>query len=137
MTGRELAGWVPAEKHTHYDKHGNETGYTIVERESRIDDADRTDLLALAQYEAELCSCGYHPLIAGDPDMDISPVDKFCEVCAGISAWGRVHAAADETAGRSLKDLPPTDRRPWDGRHSYMRLTPHEAGNDTQAKGGA
>lgn len=124
MTGRELAGWVPTETHTHYDKHGNETGFTVVERESRIDDADRADLLALAQYEAELCTCGYHPLIANDKTIDVSPVDKTCQVCAGISAWGRVHADADEKAADTLKGLPPTDPRPWDGRHSYMSLTP-------------
>jgi hypothetical protein len=122
MTGRELAGWVPAEKHTHYDKHGNETGYTIVERESRIDDADRTDLLALAQYEAEICACGYHPSIAYDEANTFQPVDRKCPVCAGISTWGRVHQEADEAAGKSLKDAPPLTPRPWDGRHSYMQL---------------
>lgn len=132
MTGRELAGWVPAEKHTHYDAQGNETGYTVVERESRIDDADRADLLALAQYEAEICQCGYHPLIANDPANKFRPTDRVCPVCAGISAWGRVHHDADEAAGRSLKEAPATTPRPWDGRHSFMQLL----NPDDAAKGG-
>jgi hypothetical protein len=128
MTPRELGGWVPAERHTHYDVDGNETGYTVVERESRIDDADRADLLALALYEAEVCACGYHASIANDASNDFQPGSRVCPVCAGASVWTRIQQEGDEAAQKSMKDAPAASPRPWDGRHSYMRLlTPQQA----------
>lgn len=125
MTPREFSGWVPAERHVHYDTHGNETGYTIVEREARIDDADRVELLALAQYEAEVCSCGWHPIIADDPANTFTPEDRICPNCAGMAVWGRIKHEDDE---RVPHDAPARTPRPSDGRHSYMRmLTPQQA----------
>lgn len=125
MTPREFSGWVPAERHTHYDTEGNPTGYTIVERESRIDDGDRVELLALAQYEAQLCSCGWHPLVADDKDNVFTPEDRICPNCAGMAVWSRIHAEED---AKVPHNAPARTSRPSDGRHSYMRmLTPEQA----------
>lgn len=137
MTPRELAGWVPAETHTHYAADGETvTGYTVVERESRIDDGDRADLLALSLYEQQLCKCGFHPSIANDPDNDFQPVDVVCPVCAGSDGWVRVLQERDEPVMKAMKDAPAQQPRPWDGRHSYVQqLTPQQAAEATK-KGG-
>jgi hypothetical protein len=138
MTGREFAGWTPSETHTHYAADGETvTGYTVVEHESRIDDADRADFLALAIYEAEVCTCGYHPLVANDLGNTFQPVDKVCRVCAGEAVWHRMQAKVDDDAKRSLETAPPTEPRPWDGRRSYMQiLSPEEAAQARAKKGG-
>lgn len=124
MTPREFLGWVPAERHVHYDADGNQAGYTIVERESRIDDSDRAELLALAQHDAEVGPCGYHPLIASDPTNTFTPETQVCPVCAAMDLWNRVLNEQDNVP----HDAPAKTPRPSDGRHSYMRmLTPEQA----------
>jgi hypothetical protein len=134
MTPREFSGHVPAEKHLHYDATGNLTGWTVVERESRIDDADRADLLGLARYELEVCSCGYHPSIADDPENIFQPASKKCPVCGGLDVWHRILHEQDEQA--TPKDAPPKQPRPSDGRKTYMRrLTPDEAARAAPAAG--
>ena len=128
MTPRELGGWVPSETHKHYDAEGNLTGWTVVERESRIDDADRLDLLALARFEAEICQCGFHPSIANDPANHFQPGTRTCPVCAGAALWQRVLHDGDEKHAKANKDAPPTTPQPADGRLAFMRLlTPQEA----------
>jgi hypothetical protein len=98
-----------------------------VERESRIDDVDRNDLLALAKYEAEICQCGFHPSIANDETNVFQPGTRTCPVCQGAAVWQRVLADGDEKAAKSNKDAPPTTPQPADGRHMFMRLmTPQE-----------
>jgi hypothetical protein len=125
MTLREFSGWVPAERHLHFDADGNATGYTIVERESRIDDADRTELMALAQHDAAIGPCGYHPIIAKDEANTFTPETDICPVCAAIDKWNRM---LDEQDKKISPDAPATEPRPSDGRHSYMRmLSPEQA----------
>jgi hypothetical protein len=134
MTPRELGGWVPAETHKHYDAAGNLTGWTVVEREPRIDDVDRNDLLALAKYEAEICQCGFHPSVANDPENVFQPGARTCPVCAGAAVWQRVLHAGDEKA-KGSKDAPPTAPQAADGRLAFMRLlSPQEAAAASPAK---
>jgi hypothetical protein len=124
MTPREFSGWVPAEKHTHYAADGETvTGFTVVERESRIDDADRVELLALAEHDAQICRCGFHPLIAMDDSNTFTPETRTCPVCAAQAVWNRVLDEDDKVP----HDAPARTPRPSDGRESYMRmLTPQQ-----------
>lgn len=136
MTPRELGGWTPVEKHTHYDAAGAETGYTLVERESRIDDADRADLLALALFEAEVCSCGYHPSVTAE-EHAVLFAEKVCPVCKDVAAAERIQHENDESARESMKKSPPDKPRPWDGRKSYVRLlTPEQAAVEREKQKG-
>lgn len=131
MTPRELGGWVPTETHKHYDAAGAYLGETIVERESRIDDVDRTDLLALLRHDAEVCACGFHPSVANDEGNDFSPGSRVCPVCEGASVWSRVLADGDEKAQKSMKDVDLMKPRPWDGRVTFMRMLPPGEGRST------
>jgi hypothetical protein len=124
MTPREFSGWTPAERHLHYDADDNLTGYTVVEREARIDDGDRLDIMSLLRHDAEVCTCGYHPSIANDESNTFTPETSVCQVCGGMDLWNRVLADGD----KDLHDQPAQKPRPSDGRHSYMRmLTPEQA----------
>lgn len=115
---------MPAERHVHFDADGNQTGHTIVERESRIDDTDRVELLALAQHDAEVGPCGYHPVIAKDTANTFTPESDVCPVCAAMDVWNRVLAEEDKVP----HDAPARTPRASDGRQSYMRmLTPQQA----------
>lgn len=128
MTPRELSGWVPAERHEHFDAEGNLTGYTVVIRESRIDDADRASLLGLAMFEDQVCRCGFHPSIADDDDNTFTPEARKCPVCAGEAQWSRMLSDEDEKASKAAPHAPPGAPRPSDGRYPYMRfLSPAEA----------
>jgi hypothetical protein len=128
MTPRELAGWVPAERHEHFDADDNLTGYTIVIRESRIDDADRAALLGLAQFEAELSPCGFHPSVASDPDNAWAFEVDECLVCAALAQGDRDLQDKDRKWSEANPNAAPRAKRPSDGQHGYMRfLSPHEA----------
>ena len=117
MTPREFLGHVPAERHLHYDADGVLTGWTVVERESRIDDADRADLLGLGQFEAETGPCGHHPATADD---DVTPRARVCPKCAGLDAWYRHLHAQDEKWAKEHEDAKPLDSRPSDGRQVFL-----------------
>lgn len=139
MTRREFAGWVPAERHEHYDAQDNLTGYTVVIRESRIDDADRAEFLGLARFDREVAhgSCGFHPSIADDEDNVFTPETHTCPVCAGLAQWERVLHEQDEKAAKASPNAPARTPRPSDGRIPYMRfLSPDEAEQLKQSRGG-
>lgn len=137
MTPRELSGWVPAERHEHYDAEDHLTGYTVVIRESRIDDADRAALLGLALFEDQVCRCGFHPSIADDESNVFTPETHTCPVCAGLAQWERVLHDQDEKAAKATPDAPARASRPSDGRVPYMRfLSPHEAEQLLKSRGG-
>lgn len=123
MTPRELGGWVAEERHEHFDPDDNLTGYTIVTRESRLDDSDLVSMLALAQFEAEVCSCGFHPLIARDKSNYFTPESQVCPVCAGQAQSDRMQHDRD----KGHESDPPSAPRPSDGRKMFMRLlTPEQ-----------
>lgn len=128
MTPRELSGWVPAERHEHYDADDNLTGYTIVVRDSRIDDADRAALLGLAQFENEVCGCGFHPSLADDKANVFAFETRECPVCAGHAQGDRKLQDQDRTFAEANPKTDPLTKRPSDGVHPYMRLlSPREA----------
>jgi len=113
---------VPAERHTHYDAEGNETGYTVVERESRFSDADRAEFLALSFYERDLCGdCGTS-ISLGEQDVDVRPGTRHCTACAAIAGMSRILAVQDEAASERLQDAPPQEPRPGDGRHLTLEI---------------
>lgn len=115
---------MPSETHRHYDADGNLTGFTVVERESRVDDADRIEMLALARYEAEVCDCGYHSSLTEDEANTFTPETHTCRVCGGQAVWNRILADQDQSVPH---DAPAKTPRPSDGRKSYMRmLTPEQ-----------
>ena len=137
MTPRELAGWVPAERHEPYDADDRLTGYTVVIRESRINDYDRTELLGLAMFEDQVCRCGFHPSIADDDSNVFTPETRKCPVCAGEAQWDRMLHEQDEAASKAAPDAPARTPRPSDGRYPYMRfLSPDEAEQLKQTRGG-
>lgn len=74
-------------------------------------------MLALADYEADLCACGL-PKDVADADPDLRLKYRTCPVCAGLAQAARVQHAQDETRTRALgKDPAPATPRPTDGRH--------------------
>ena len=123
---REFLGHVPAERHLHYDAEGNLTGWTVVEREPRLNDADRADLIGLARFENEVCRCGYHPSLANNPDNDFTPETVHCPVCGGQAAWDRELHERDKAAEKGEQFTEAQVRaarapRPADGRRTFMR----------------
>lgn len=74
-------------------------------------------MLALAEYEAHLCACGFPPEVA-DTDPDLQVKYRHCPVCAGLAKVARIQHAQDEKATKELgKDPAPEADRPSDGRH--------------------
>lgn len=67
-------------------------------------------MLALAEYEAGVCACGFHTSIASeDPYFTIE--ERVCPVCAQATAEIRARERADaESVGAN------------DGRTRYLRL---------------
>lgn len=116
-------GWTPVERHEHYDADDNLTGYTVVTREPEWDDTSRDELLALARYELEVHSCGYHSSLTHDPANVFMPTEDTCPVCKGRDAFARIQHDADQKAEKAAGD-DPRKSRPGDGRTTYMRLLP-------------
>jgi hypothetical protein len=110
---------VPAERHLHYDAEGTYTGHTVIERESRLDDVERADIIALLTHDREVCQCNFHPSVAQDPEATFTPDTYKCPVCAGQAVWQRVLSEQDQAV---KSDAPAKQPRPSDGRHSYMRF---------------
>lgn len=117
-----MAGWVPEQRHDHFDANGVLTGYTIVTTEPRVSDDDLVELLALARFDAEVCSCGYHPSVARDESNYFRPETHKCPVCAGQAQVDRMQRDRDEAHAAAHKNDGPAAPRPGDGRKSYMRL---------------
>lgn len=116
---------MPAERHDHFDAEGNFIGHTDVTRQSRVDDADRGEILGLARYELEVCRCGYHPSLTEDESNVWTPESRVCPVCKHEAVWHRIEVEHD---AHIPHDAPPKTERYMDGRHSWMRmLTPQQA----------
>lgn len=121
MSEKRLLGWEPTEVHDHeYDDAGRLVR-TVVTRESEWDDSERDKMQGLAEYESEICACGFHRSVADqDPDMEITR--RRCPLCAGLAQSMRQIAAADEKAVAALgKDPAPEAERPDDGRIFGLR----------------
>lgn len=87
-------------------------------REPEWDDIERDKMLALAQYDRELCDCGMHISVA-DTDPDLEMVERICPVCAGVARNMRIYVDTDKKA-TDVK-APPEASRPTDGRHLSLR----------------
>ena len=103
---------------------------TIVTREPEWDDQQRTNMLALAEYEADLCACGL-PKHVADADPSLEVKYRVCPVCAGLAKTARIQQSIDETATRALGEKPaPEADRPTDGRH-FAGFRPVGSGGST------
>lgn len=97
-----------------------------VTREPEWDDESREEMLALADYEAEICACGFHSSITKNTGNHFGfEIDK-CPVCAGREQYARLQAEEDAEEERKLEKAktPPATPRPGDGRRVFMRMTP-------------
>lgn len=117
-----LHGRALTELHQHFDAAGNPTGVTLVKREPEWTDEDRAQLLALAVYEAGICSCGFHESLTSDKSNYFQPEHRVCPVCAAADKWSRITADADQQAAKARGDkAPPSLTHPEDGRKLYVR----------------
>lgn len=118
MSEKRILGWEPTETHRHvYDEAGRLVRTTVT-RESEWDDMERAKMLALADYEANLCDCGF-PCEVADTDPDLTIKYRECPVCSGLAKAARVQAARDRALVAEVygKDGPqPGDELPDDGR---------------------
>lgn len=89
-------------------------------REPEWDDEQRASLLALAEYEAGVCACGFHRSLTMDPALGFTEQSEVCPVCAGAAVADRLRSKADEDTAQILKNRP-REPRPSDGRHTYIR----------------
>lgn len=80
-------------------------------------------------YEAGLCSCGYHRNLTDDEDSHFTLEKRVCPVCASSDRFDRMQADADKAERPG--DNPPADREdPADGRKIGVRyLGRHSEGN--------
>jgi hypothetical protein len=106
----------------------------MVTRDVEWDPYERSKLLALAEYEAGVCECGFHQSVADtDPHLEIAA--RVCPVCAGVTQSTRVLHAEDDKHVKSLgKNAPPQKALPDDGRYLFLRppaeeITAPEADN--------
>ena len=87
-------------------------------REPEWDDMERAKMLALADYEADLCDCGF-PSAVADTDPDLRVKYRECPVCAGLARAVRIQNDADTKLVRQVygpKGAGPADELPSDGR---------------------
>lgn len=92
-------------------------------REVEWDDDSREDMLALAQYEAGICACGFHTSLTHDRANYFTWAEDVCPVCAGAAVHMRQQAANDDKIIEAMgTDPSPLLPRPDDGRHIYTKL---------------
>lgn len=93
-------------------------------------------MLALAQFESELCDCGNHISILDDPEGNVfMPAERVCAVCASIDQYHRLQHARDEAADKNRSDSsPPESPRPADGRKTHLRPVPPDEVAAARAK---
>ena len=87
-------------------------------REAEWDDQQRANMLALADYEADLCDCGF-PSEVADSDPDLVVKYRECPVCAGLAKVTRIQASADAALIKQVygqNGAQPADELPQDGR---------------------
>lgn len=87
-------------------------------REPEWDDQQRANMLALADYEADLCDCGF-PTAVADTDPDLQVKYRDCPVCKGLAIVGRIQADEDKklvTRVYGNRGPQPGDELPADGR---------------------
>lgn len=138
---KRFDGWSPSFE-TVYEYDGDRLIRSITRQlEPEWDDLTRSRVEGLARFEDESCpGCGLHASILADPEHNhFTFEERLCKVCASTATYGRVLASRDELVRKSLgEDAPPTEPRPDDGRHLYLRpLTAAElAAKQAKKKGG-
>lgn len=95
-------------------------------------------MLELRLYEAGVCSgCGYHKSLTGDLDNQFAIEVEHCNVCAGVAKHDRIQHADDKKALKAMGDedkIPPTRKRPTDGRRVLVQFTGRKAPGDQPAE---
>ena len=92
--------------------------------EPEWDDESRAEMLALAEYEAGICDCGFHKSLTHDKANHFKFETDRCPVCAGWARYGRLQSRDDAEEEEKLgKDAPPTMPRPGDGRRVFMAMS--------------
>jgi hypothetical protein len=128
VSHKRILGWEPTETHEYrYDDEGRVSS-VVVTREAEWDDVERANMLALADYEADLCHCGL-PSSLADTNPDLQVKYRHCPVCAGLARVTRIQAKRDATEVEEAygKQGPrPGDRIPQDGRHFIGFEAPDE-----------
>lgn len=126
MSEKRFLGWEPAEFHEYvFDDDGRQVG-VLVTREPEWDNLEADKMLGLAEYEAGVCSCGFHHS-QRDPEKHFYTWDsETCPMCAAAAKRSRDDEAADNKARKDAGDTTPASL-PSDGRKTYLRLmTPDE-----------
>jgi len=103
-----------------------------VTREPEWDDTARAEMLALAEYESEICDCGFHKSLTRDKANHFGFETDVCPVCAGRDRYSRLQSKEDDEEEQKLKDSPPATPRPGDGRRVFMRMTRKPAASVAQ-----
>lgn len=118
VSEKRLLGWEPTETHDYtYDNEGR-VSRVVVTREPEWDDQQRANMLALADYEADLCECGF-PSAVADTDPDLQIKYRECPVCSGLARAVRVQDEADKRLVSQVygqRGPQPADELPADGR---------------------
>ena len=92
-------------------------------------------LLALAEYERGVHTCGYHWSLLEDKTNVFMPEFRTCPVCRGATRFSRIQKEADEQIRKGNKDNPAAPD-PADGRDLLMRhLPPDEAASARASRG--
>lgn len=80
-------------------------------------------MIALAEYEGGVCSCGFHSSLTDDRANFFTFETKVCTVCAGWSKMHRIQESQDSRADEMLGEKPPPNAtRAADGRKTFMRM---------------
>jgi hypothetical protein len=124
ISRKRLLGWEPTDVHTYtYDADGRVESVKVT-RESEWDDESREEMLALAEYESEICACGFHSTLTKNKSNHFGFELDTCEVCAGREQYARMQAKDDAEEEKKLEKSPPETPRPADGRRVFMRMKP-------------
>lgn len=98
-------------------------------REPEWDDEQRDRMLALADYEAGICSgCGWHHDLIHEPGAGFKIDLDTCPVCAQVAQYGRWQEELDKENDRRIGETDAREPRPTDGRKVRLQhLTPQQA----------
>lgn len=125
ISKKRLLGWEPTETHVYTHDDAGRVASVTVTREPEWDDESREEMLALAEYEAGVCDCGFHFSIANDESNVFSFKVTRCPVCAGAAGYSRLQESDDRELDARLGPNPePTTPRRADGRQVRIAMTP-------------
>lgn len=107
------------------DDDGRHVG-TVVTREPEWDNLEREKMLGLAEYEAGVCSCGFHRSQRDPAENFYTWETETCPMCSASAKRDRENEAEDAKVRKAAGDGPITSL-PSDGRKTYLRqMTPDE-----------